>query len=103
MMRRRTREVQQLGRVELDGPPGEQQTELVQRDYGAAALYRIDVRLPRDYPLDTLGARFDELEGIGRGLAALIDWPAILDGRDAAFRVERPADAQPEAYCRQVA
>jgi hypothetical protein len=30
-------------------------------------------------------------------------WPAILDGRDAAFRVGRPADAQPEAYCRQVA
>jgi uncharacterized protein len=88
---------------ELFRSPGEQQTELVQRHYGDAALYRIDVRLPRDFPLDTLGAGFDELEGIGRGLAALLNWPAILEGRDDDFRVGRPAEAQPEVYCKAVA
>ena len=87
---------------ELFRSPGEQQTELVQRHYGDAALYRIDARLPRDYPLDTLGPGFDELEAIGLGLAAMLDWPAILDGRDEAFRVGRPAEAQAEAYCRVV-
>ena len=88
---------------ELFRSPGEQQTELVQRHYGDAGLYRIDVRLPRDFPLDTIGAGLDELEGIGRGLAALIDWPAILEGRDEEFRVGRPREAQPRVYCRRVA
>jgi uncharacterized protein len=88
---------------ELFRSPGEQQTELVQRHYGDATLYRIDVRLPRDFPLDTVGQGLDELEGIGRGLAALIDWPAVLDGRDEGFRVGHPAEARPEAYCRVVA
>ncbi len=88
---------------ELFRSPGEQQTELVQRHYGDAALYRIDVRLPRDFPLDTVGRGLDELEGIGRELAALIDWPAILDGRDEDFRVGHPSEARPEAYCRVVA
>jgi len=88
---------------EMFRSPGEQQTELVQRHYGAATLYRIDARLPRDFPLDTIGPGLDELEGIGRGLAALVDWPAILDGRDEEFRVGRPREAQPEAYCRVIA
>jgi uncharacterized protein len=88
---------------EMFRSPGEQQTELVQRHYEAATLYRIDVRLPRDFPLDTVGPGLDELEGIGRGLAALIDWPAILDGRDEEFRVGHPREAQPQAYCRVVA
>jgi len=87
---------------EMFRSPGEQQTELVQRHYGAATLYRIDARLPRDFPLDTVGAGLDELEGIGRGLAAIIDWPAILDGRDQEFRVGRAREAQPEAYCRVI-
>jgi hypothetical protein len=88
---------------EMFRSPGEQQTELVQRHYGEAALYRIDARLPRDYSLDTIGAGFDELESIGLGLAELIDWPAVLDGRDSEFRVGRPAEAQPEVYARRVA
>ena len=88
---------------EMFRSPGEQQTELVQRHYEEATLYRIDVRLPRDFPLDTIGAGLDELEGIGRGLAALIDWPAILDGRDEDFRVGHPREAQPRAYCRVIA
>jgi patatin-like phospholipase/acyl hydrolase len=87
---------------EMFRSPGEQQTELVQRHYGAATLYRVDARLPRDYPLDTVGPGLDELEGIGRGLAASIDWPAILDGRDQEFRVGHAREAQPEAYCRVI-
>ena len=87
---------------EMFRSPGEQQTELVQRHYIAATLYRVDARLPRDYPLDTVGPGLDELEGIGRGLAAIIDWPAILDGRDQEFRVGRAREAQPEAYCRVI-
>jgi uncharacterized protein len=86
---------------EMFRSPGEQQTELVARHYGDAALYRIDARLPRDYELDTLGAGFDDLEEIGTRLAALIDWPAILAGEDDDFRVG-PADARPSAYSRDV-
>lgn len=88
---------------EMFRSPGEQQTELVQRHYAAATLFRIDVRLPRDFPLDTVGEGLDELEGIGRGLAALIDWPALLEGRDEEFRIGHPREAQPQAYCRVVA
>jgi len=88
---------------EMFRSPGEQQTELVQRHYDEAILSRIDVRLPRDFPLDTLGAGLDDLEGIGRGLAALVDWPAILDGRETEFHVGHPREAQPAAYCRVVA
>jgi uncharacterized protein len=88
---------------EMFRSPGEEQTELVQRHYNAASLYRIDVRLPRDFALDAVGDGLDELEGIGRGLAALIDWPAILDGRDEEFRVGHPREALPEAYCRVIA
>lgn len=87
---------------ELLRSPGEQQTELVQRHYGAARFYRIDVRLPRDIPLDATGASIDELERIGRRLAELVDWPAILEGRDEAFLV-RPGATKPEAYGRTVA
>jgi hypothetical protein len=76
-------------------------TELVQRHYGAARFYRIDVRLPRDFPLDATGATLDELEEIGRRLADLVDWPAILEGRDEAF-VVHPGSTKPEAYGRTV-
>ena len=87
---------------EMFRSPGEQQTELVQRHYGDAALYRIDARLPKDYPLDTVGAGLDELEGIGRGLASLIKWPAIFDGSEDEFRVGNPREALPETYSRVV-
>ena len=86
---------------EMFRSPGEQQTELVVRHYREAPLYRIDVRLPRDYALDTLGSGFNELEGIGQRLAATIDWPAILDGSDREFRVD-PGATRPAAYCRTV-
>jgi predicted acylesterase/phospholipase RssA len=84
---------------ELFRSPGEQQTELVQRHYAAAPFYRIDVRLPRDFPLDSTGAGLDELEAIGRRLAATLDWPAILDGTATLDRIV-PHRVRPEAYCR---
>lgn len=87
---------------EMFRSPGEQQTELVVRHYREAALYRIDVRLPRDYGLDTIGAGYDELEDLGRRLAALVDWPAILDGSDRSFRVD-PGETRAEVYGRTVA
>ena len=86
---------------ELLRSPGEQQTELVQRHYGAARFYRIDVRLPRDFPLDATGRDIDELVAIGEALASTIDWPSILDGTDETFRVRR-GETRPEAYCKAV-
>jgi patatin-like phospholipase/acyl hydrolase len=86
---------------EMFRSPGEQQTELVQRHYPGARFYRIDVRLPRDFPLDATGRDMDELLAIGQGLARTIDWPAILDGTDETFLV-RPGETRPEAYCRTV-
>ena len=86
---------------ELLRSPGEQQTELVQRHYPAARFYRIDVSLPRDFPLDATGTAVQELEAIGTRLAATIDWPAILAGTDESFLV-RPGETRPEVYCRAV-
>ena len=86
---------------ELFRSPGEQQTELVSRHYAAARFYRIDVRLPRDFPLDAGGRDVDELLAIGEALAAMVNWPAILDGSDETVLV-RPGDTQPKAYCRTV-
>jgi predicted acylesterase/phospholipase RssA len=87
--------------AEMFRSPGEQQTELVQRHYRAARLYRIDAKLPRDFPLDTTGAGLDELEAIGRRLADLIDWPAILEGRRSEFRISK-GETLPEDYTRAV-
>jgi predicted acylesterase/phospholipase RssA len=86
---------------ELLRSPGEQQTELVERHYGAARFYRIDARLPRDIPLDATGAALDELEGIAGKLAELVDWPAILDGRDTEFSIS-PRGVSAESYAQSV-
>ncbi len=72
--------------AELLRSPGEQQTELVDRHFPGATFYRIDVRLPRDVPLDD-ARRVRELREIGEQLAARLDWPAILAGRDAEWLV----------------
>jgi hypothetical protein len=87
--------------AEMFRSPGEQQTELVQRHYRAARLYRIDAKLPRDFPLDTTGAGLVELEAIGQRLADLIDWPAILAGRKSEFRISA-GETLPEDYTRAV-
>lgn len=86
---------------ELLRSPGEQQTALVERHYSAARFYRIDVRLPKDIPLDASGAQLDELESIARNLAELVDWPAILAGEDSEFAVT-PRNVSAEAYARAV-
>ena len=86
--------------AELLRSPGEQQTELVQRHYGAARFYRIDVRLERDIPLDAAD-RAGELQAIGDRLATHIDWPAILRGEETAWRVERGTTLA-EDYARRV-
>jgi patatin-like phospholipase/acyl hydrolase len=83
---------------ELFRSPSEQQTELVDRHYGAAPFYRIDVRLPHDIPLDTAGAGLDELQRLGQGLAGTLDWPAILQGKEEAHRVG-PGRTRPDGYC----
>ena len=71
---------------ELLRSPAEQQTELVQRHWPEAALHRIDVQLDRDIGLDAVD-RVGELRAIGQRLAATVDWPALLGGRDDRFRV----------------
>ncbi len=86
---------------ELLRSPGEQQTELVQRHYAAAKFYRIDVKLKRDFPLDTVGAGLKELRTIGEKLAATVDWPAILGEREESFEID-PRKVRPDAYARAI-
>lgn len=86
--------------AELLRSPGEQQTELVDRHFPAATFYRIDLRLPRDIGLDDTSS-MPELRAIGERLAARIDWPAVLEGRDAEWLVT-PRTRRAEAYARTV-
>jgi hypothetical protein len=83
---------------ELLRSPAEQQTELVQRHYPAAAHHRIDVELRAEIGLDAVD-RLDELRRIGETLAASVDWPALLAGRDDHWRVT-DARTLPREYCR---
>lgn len=85
---------------ELLRSPGEQQTELVDRHFSDATFYRIDARLPREFPLDDAG-EMTSLHEIGERLAARIDWPAILEGRDTEWLVTRHR-RQPETYAEAV-
>ena len=71
---------------ELLRSPAEQQAELVLRHYPEAPFYRIDSDLAREIGLDAV-SRIGELREEGERLAALVDWPAILDARDERFRV----------------
>jgi predicted acylesterase/phospholipase RssA len=86
--------------AELLRSPGEQQTELVSRHYAAAAFYRIDVRLDRDYPLDGV-SEMEALRRIGERLAARVSWAGILDGTETMWRVTA-ANRRPEAYAADV-
>ncbi|HEX6655167.1 MAG TPA: patatin-like phospholipase family protein [Candidatus Limnocylindria bacterium] len=85
---------------ELLRSPGEQQTELVDRHFAAATFYRIDVRLEREFPLDD-PSQMAALRDIGERLAARIDWPAVLEGRDTEWLVTRHR-RQPQAYAEAV-
>lgn len=71
---------------ELLRSPAEQQTELVQRHWPETAFHRIDAELEHDIGLDAV-ERVGELREVGAGLAASVDWTALLDGSDDGFRV----------------
>ncbi|HET6380202.1 MAG TPA: patatin-like phospholipase family protein [candidate division Zixibacteria bacterium] len=86
--------------TELLRSPGEQQTELVDRHWPSATFYRIDVELPRDYPMDD-ARNIAALRDHGEQLAAEVDWPAILDGRDEEWLVRRRG-VRPPAYAEPV-
>ena len=86
--------------AELLRSPGEQQTELVDRHFNRATFYRMDVRLKRDFSLDN-AAEMAALREVGERFAALIDWPAVLAGRDAEWLVSRRG-RQAERYAQAV-
>lgn len=83
---------------ELLRSPAEQQTELVHRHWPEAAFYRLDLGLDTDVGLDAVD-RIGELRALGERLAASVDWPAILDGRDERYRVTDERTL-PREYCR---
>jgi hypothetical protein len=72
---------------ELLRSPGEQQTEIVKRHFPGTPLYRVDLMLPEDIPVD--GAdRVADLRRYGEQLADQIDWDPILAGGDSPYRVD---------------
>lgn len=83
---------------ELLRSPAEQQTELVHRHYPEAAFHRVDVELVEPIGLDAVD-RLDDLLRTGEALAETIDWPALLEGRDASFLVTDDRTL-PREYCR---
>ena len=81
---------------ELFRSPGEQQTELTERHYGAAAFYRIDVELEREIPIDSV-RHIGELRDIGEWLAGNVDWEPILAGTATDFAIT-PNRTLPREY-----
>jgi uncharacterized protein len=80
---------------ELLQSPEEQQTDIVRRHFPATVFYRldpdiqqIDPELRKPIDMDAIG-RIEKLREYGEKFAATIDWKAILDGSDTAFRVGR--------------
>lgn len=71
---------------ELLESPGEQQTEITWRHFPRMIFYRLDVHLEEDIARDDVGS-IARLREYGERLAELIDWEAILAGRDTTFRV----------------
>lgn len=72
---------------ELLRDPMEQQSELVQRHYAplGTKLIRLNPPLPRDIPLDDIGA-IEDLAKIGQTLAGELDWKTLLNETDTATR-----------------
>ncbi len=79
--------------AELLRSPGEQQTEIVQRQFPTLDLYRLDADLKSLDPSLGKPIDMDDVEAIPRlhsyGLkfASEVDWTAILEGRDERFRI----------------
>jgi hypothetical protein len=79
--------------AELLRSPGEQQTEIVHRQFPQSLLYRLDADIGKLDPalkgpidMDDVEA-MDRLVEYGKAFAGLVDWKAILDGSDLPFRV----------------
>lgn len=86
--------------AELLRSPGEQQTELVDRHFGDATFYRIDVKLPRDYSMDD-ATKMANLQELGEDLLPKIAWEKILDGSDTHWLVGK-GHRQPAEYAEAV-
>jgi hypothetical protein len=86
---------------ELLESPGEQQTEIVWRQFREMLFYRIDTKLKESIGLDDVGA-VDPLREYGNELARLIEWEAILDGTDEKFRVRGDQKRFPQ-YAKEIA
>jgi predicted sulfurtransferase len=71
---------------ELLRSPGEQQTEIVQRQLPQMPFYRLDLKLKQDIALDDI-SRVNELQGYGERFAKQIDWESILAGRDNPVQI----------------
>ena len=67
------------------------------RHYPEAVFHRLDVELQGDVGLDAID-QLGELREVGERLAATIDWPAILEGREDRFRVGADRTL-PREYC----
>jgi patatin-like phospholipase/acyl hydrolase len=72
--------------AELISSPGEQQTEITQRHFPEMTFYRIDTELKENIALDD-SRKVGRLLEYGEKLAELIDWEAILAGKETRFRV----------------
>ena len=85
---------------ELLRSPGEQQTELVERHYGQARFYRIDVALERDYGLDAV-KELPALREVAQKRLRDVNWANILDGTDETLLVT-PKTVSPKQYAKTV-
>jgi hypothetical protein len=72
--------------AELLESPGEQQTEITQRQFPEMTFYRIDTELKENIGLDD-ARKIGRLLEYGERLAELIDWEAILAGTETQFRI----------------
>ncbi len=71
---------------ELLESPGEQQTEITQRQFPQMIFYRIDTELKENIGLDDSG-KIRRLLKYAERLAERIDWEAILAGTETRFRI----------------
>ena len=64
-------------------------------------FYRIDIRLEEDIPLDDVRS-IPAIERYAEALCNEVDWNAIIDGSDRAFRIDGRG-ATHRAYARRLA
>jgi hypothetical protein len=83
--------------AEMMGSPAEQQTQLVQRHYPRAKLYRIDIEFGEDIPLDSL-RHIGTLQQYGQRLSEQLHWAAIVDGTEETFCIDTTKKARRSTY-----